>query len=135
VKNTVCDGLNICAIITLFLMIYFSLKYLRNFAPFMKFENVSPWPLELTAAPYPEGDESSIIFTNCIFSLHNIFYYSNFTTCFDSMWSSSGITYSYNHLDIGFYFPYTGQCLHVRKVLKYMYALLWKFLLHKIKLL
>jgi hypothetical protein len=58
--------------------------------------------------------------TNCIFSLHNIFYYSLFTTCFNPMWSSSGISYSYNHLDIGFYSPYTGQCLHVGKVLTYM---------------
>jgi hypothetical protein len=43
----------------------------------------------------------SLIFTNCIFSLHNIFYYSIFIRCFHPMWSSSGIIYSYNHLDIG----------------------------------
>jgi hypothetical protein len=57
-------------------------------------------------------------------STQYILLYSTFTTCFDLMWSSSGITYLYNHLDIGFYFPYTGQCLHVGKVLTYMYALL-----------
>jgi hypothetical protein len=37
-------------------------------------------------------------------STRYILLYSIFTTCFDLMWSSSGITYLYNHLDIGFYF-------------------------------
>jgi hypothetical protein len=73
----------------------------------------------------------SLIFTHCIFSLHNIVYYMVFT-CFDLMWSSSGITYLYNHLDIGFY---TDQCLHVGKVLTCMYAILSKFVSYKIKLL
>jgi hypothetical protein len=43
--------------------------------------------------------------------------------------------YSYNYLDIGFFFPYTGQCLHVGKMLTYMYALLSEFVLYKVKLL
>jgi hypothetical protein len=75
----------------------------------------------------------SLIFTNCIVSLHNIFYYSIFTACFDPMWSSSGITYSHNHLGIIFYFPYSGQCLHVGKMLTYICPLS-KFVLYIIKL-
>jgi hypothetical protein len=67
-------------------------------------------------------------------STQYILLYHILTTYFDLMCSSSGITYLYSHLDIGFYFPYTGQCLHVRKVLTYMYVLLSKFVLYKIKL-
>jgi hypothetical protein len=71
-----------------------------------------------------------------ISSVYTIYFllYSIFTTCFDLMWSSSGITTLYNHLDTGFYFPYTGQCLHVGQMLACMYALLSEFVLYKIKL-
>jgi hypothetical protein len=67
-------------------------------------------------------------------STQYILLYSIFTTCFDPMWSSSGITYLYNHLDIGFYFPYNDQCLHEGNMLMYMYALLSKFVYDSIQL-